>query len=476
MKFYKLVVTILIANLAACGGTPRPPGPIPTPTPKPTPPPTSGVVNAAMLLHREGNRIVQSDGHAFDFRGAKTCCDEWAGEPNMRWPVGSIEASIWLKAEGNINMKSIRVGPFRTVEDGETSLAAIGGGYLEVSGKADLTQWNPVFWKYGDDLVLSDATRDQWDQVGLVDGWGLKNECQAGIKGYNPWFRGNNLQATSHCALVFDAVQERWVRKVVEVYGRHGNVVWEVSNESSLVGGDVVAWEQAIIAVVKDEEAKRGYPHHLIASNAQRLVPSADWNEWHTNGSSVAPSTDGKITGVNEYNPEPPLSASTLAATYCGARNAGVYYWAWRHGMKESWKQALNLIRAGCGGSAACPHPDFEQGHVVAGNPDHLEELGLAFQHVRAEHPEWWAGACLAGGGTPPGDDPAHAAERWARFEEVVDALAADMRKQTICAWQQRRVEIHSLRPDKLWTELHSITTNNGCQSTSPYKNTWSIP
>lgn len=423
---------------------------------------------------------MQPDGFAFDFRGAWDCCNSEVGEPNPKWPLGSDERNAWLKDKGSINFVSARPGPWRGVVGGEEEFAAIGGGYAEFEGRTDLSKWNPAFWGYNDKLVYSDAQRDQRRIVGVIDGWGLKGNCHAGdIPRYHPWASANNIQGESHCgAAHVDAVQEAWIRKVVEVFGRHGNVIWETCNECSLVPGFSTNFEDEMIAIVRDEETRRGYQHHVVVSNAQRFVSSADANAFHTNGGSVPLTDDGKITMVNEYNPEPAMKGQILAATYCTARSAGVYYGAWRHSMSlQEWLKALAGIKDGCLGQT-CPHPDFEdpRARVVAGDPDHLEELGIAFQNVRAAHPDWWAGNCLAGGGTPPGDNPVRAAERWDRFDEVVAALAADMQRQGICAWQQRRVEIHSLRPDKLWTELHPLAMNNGCLTGNPYKQTWSIP
>jgi len=484
VKPAKLVTVLLVAALAGCTGVrpPQPPvPPIPIPTPIPAPSPNTGVVNAGMLLSRDGVTIKQTNGFAFDFRGAKDCCNSEDGEPNPKWPMGSSGRNAWLKAQGNINFVSTRPGPWRAVPGGEEEFASIGGPYVEVipGNKADLAQWNPAFWKYVDDLQLDNVTRDQWTEVGVIDGWGLKGGCHAGdIPSYHPWNPANNIQGTGHCSLVFDAVQEAWVRKVVEVFGRHGNVTWEVSNESWLVGGDVVSWEEKVIATIRDEEQRRGYPKHLIATNAERPVPSADWDVFHTNGGGKP--LGSRITGVNEYNPEPPMSGSTVAATYCSARAAGVYYWAWRHGMSlVEWQRALSLIGLGCQGSIVCPHPDFEDPRFVivpGATPQHLDELGHAEGAVRAAHPEWFDGACLAGGGTPPGDNPVHAAERWNFFDQVVDQIAAEMRRGGTCAWQQRRVEIHSLRSDGLWTELHPTATSNGCKSGTPYKQTWKAP
>jgi len=479
VKKVAVVVSLGVLLFAGCGGVKPPIPPIPpTPTPTPTPTVPPGIVSPDKLLHRDGRQLMQPDGFAFDFRGAKDCCNSEDGEPNPKWPLGSDERNAWLKEKGNINDLSRRPGPWRAVPGGEEEFQSIGGGYAEFEGRADLSKWNDAFWNYNDALTYHDAQRDQRVEVGVIDGWGLKGNCHAGdIPTYHPWASANNIQGESHCgATHVDAVQEAWIRKVVRTFGRHGNVIWETCNECSLVPGFSTNWEDEMVAIIRDEEARGGYQNHVVVSNAQRFVASADANAFHTGGGSVQPTDDGKITMVNEYNPEPPMKGNIVAATYCTARNQGVYYWAWRHGMTlTEWLKALGAIADGCLGQT-CPHPDFERGHVVAGNPDHLEELGVAFQNVRAAHPDWWAGSCLAGGGTPPGDDPTHAAERWAFFEVVVEALAEDMQRQGICAWAHRRVEIHSLRPDKFWGELHPITTNNGCQNSNPYKNTWDVP
>jgi hypothetical protein len=447
----------------------------------------TGPVHIDMLLHRDGAQLVQADGAGFDFRGAKDCCNSEPGEPNPKWPIGSPERWDWLRAQGNVNMVGMRLGPWRTGPNGEIEFAILGGGYAERGGKADLSAWNEIFWTTIDTLLLEAAKRGIWVEVGVIDGWALKADCHAGdIPGYQPWAQAGNLQGAAHCsASTIDATQEAWVRKVVAVTGRHGNVVYETSNESSLVPSFAPAWEEQMIAIIHEEERAHGYPRHLVASNAQRSVPSADWNEWHTGAGPVAPSQDGKITGVSEYNPEPPLTGTVLAANYCAARVTGVYYWLWRHGMTlAEWVKALNLMKVGCADVVACPHPDFEDPrsklvNSAPGGPavNAVIALGAAVERVRAQEPEWFVGNCVAGGGTPAGDSAVHAAERWDFYDKVVGAIVAEMRKGGTCAWQQRRVEIHSLRSDKLWSEMHTLSTGNGCLlGPTAYKNTWSIP
>jgi hypothetical protein len=483
-----------VLALSACTHVqPKPPGPITPPTP---PPESTGPVDGQMLLHRAGSQLVQSDGNAFDFRGAVACCNTEPGEPNPKWPLASEIWLDWMKAQGNINAVHVRLGPWRAILGTESELewSDAGGGYLEVGGKADLTQFNPKFWATVDGLLSAAARRGIWVEVDLIDGWGIKHCGMGDIPDYHPWSARNNVQGEDHCSARVDAVQEAWLRQAAKVAGRHGNVIFETSNEGGLIRGWNAGWEETIIAVVKGEEAALNYPHHIISSNAERDVPSADWVEFHTNGQPAAPAS--KITGTNEYNPEPSLSGSTVVANYCTARGQGTYYWLWRHGMSlAEWQKALAGVKAGCAPPiSGCRHPDFDSGGWAticpAGQaeggkdcditlslaPQHLDQLGKAIGRVQTAHPERWDGRCLVGGGTPPGDNPAHAAERWALFEMVDGEIAEQLRAGGICAWQQGRVEIHTLRSDGFWSQLHPIATNSGCLAGNPHVGSWREP
>jgi len=352
----RLIAVGSLLFIVACGGSihPKPPKP-----PTPIPPPASGPVDGQMVLLRSGVAIVSQNGTPFDFRGAKDCCFTENGEPDPIWPLGSKERSAWLKTEGNINFLSSRIGPWRAIPDDGAQIRALGGGYLEVNGKADLKQWNQKFWDYNDQLASDAAAHGQYIEEGVYDGWAAKGNCNAGGNAtYHPYKPENNVQGEDHCNFLFDPVQEAWVRQVVDVLGRHGNVTWETCNECSLAAGWTVGWEEKVIATIRDEETRKGYPHHLIASNAQTNVPGADWNESHTEGEPARP-TD-KITGVNEYNPEPPMTGAKVIDNYCASRSSGTYYWLWRHGMSlDQWLVALHGVKAGCT-AVGCSIPSTE--------------------------------------------------------------------------------------------------------------------
>jgi len=338
-------LALILAALTGlgCSVNPKPPGPVPTPTP----PPSAGPVNPEMLLHADVQVLKHADGSPFDFRGAVACCNTEAGEPNPKWPLASTEWMDYIKAQGNIDVFHIRLGPWRAVEGGETEWKDTGGAYLEVGGKTDLSQFNPKFWAAIDSILTQAASKNQWVEVDLIDGWGIKH-CQWGDQpGYHPWQANQNLQDADHCKPAFDSVQEAFVRKAAQVVARHGNAWVEVSNEGGLVSAWNEPWENQIIATFHDEESKQGYPRHVVSSNSERVVTGADLNEFHTGG-GTHPITP-KVTGVNEYNPDPPLNGQQLSDNYCSARSSGVYYFAWRHSMTSAeWVKGLGQIKSGC--------------------------------------------------------------------------------------------------------------------------------
>jgi len=468
----KVLAILALVVLAACAGH-TPPHPVPTPPPVP---PGTGPANPEMLLHADGTVLKTPDGAAFDFRGAVACCNTEAGEPNPKWPLGSTEWFDYLKAHGNVNAYHKRLGPWRTGPQDEAEWASTGGGYLEVNGKADLAQFNPAFWAAVDNLLTEAAKRGMWAEVDLVDGWGIKHVRMGDTPTYHPWNPANNVQGQDHASPTFDAVQEAWVRKAVQVVGRHGNVVFETSNEGGLMPGWNVAWEEAIIATVHDEETKRGYPRHLVSTNAERVVPSADWNEFHTGAEPHAPA--GKVTGTNEYNPDPPLNGQQVADNYCAARASGTYYWLWRHSMtRAQWEVALAGVKAGCTGvGCSIPTTDVPQVTPRPGSGKQQDARNAfvdeAAAAVKAAHPELFnpAGALVGW--------PSEGAKQSAFAQPYFNLLVAYFRSKGACASAWEDSVAVGWRGDGWYEENHVLFFGDGTpiDGRHAYKFTWRFP
>lgn len=465
----RLFAIVGLVWIVAC--TPvRPPNPLPTPTPIP---PSTGPVDGQMLLRRSGVAIVTQNGTPFDFRGEKDCCFTEVGEPEPMWPLGSHERNVWLKNQGAINFLGNRLGPWRAIPGDQPSILSLGGGYLEVNGKADLTQWNKKFWDYNDQLASDSASLGQYVEVGVYDGWAAKGHCFAGGNApYHPFLPENNVQSEDHCNFLFDAVQETWIRKVVQVMGRHGNVTWETCNECSLAGGWNTAWEEKVIATIKDEETKRGYPQHIVATNAQTTVLSADWDEFHNEGSPQH-GTD-KITGVNEYNPEPPMLGAKVVDNYCAARDSGTYFWLWRHDMPlKEFEIALLGVKNGCSkigcsittapvpeiafkGNAESPPRGTRPGTglQIHGRNSFTDEAEAA---VKAAHPELFnENGCLAGW-------PSDGTQQAAFAAPYLTLLSDYFRSKAACASAWEDSVAWGWKGDGFFEEWHVLSFNKGC-------------
>ncbi|MBI5496834.1 MAG: hypothetical protein HY904_17605 [Deltaproteobacteria bacterium] len=304
-------------------------------------------------LRTAGSVLVHADGRAVDFRGAISCCGGAFG-----WPLFD-EAWVDRLRTYNMNFLHARLGPFLTTGNGETDWEITGGPYMEHGGRADLTQFNPAFWMRVRALLSYARTHGFYVEVDLADGWAVKH-CQWGdIPGYSAWDAAFNVQGEDACAAAGTAavapgsVHDRWVRKVVQETGDFDNVIYQDGNEIGLVNGYSAEWTASLAARVRDEEAQRSFQRHLFGTNsgdAQAVaLESVDFGELHQNRAADPTQCGGKPCLVNEYNPDPPMEPAVLHERYCAARNAGTYFWYWRHGQDATAMDAtLALLRDGC--------------------------------------------------------------------------------------------------------------------------------
>ena len=441
-----------------------------------------GTRHDELLLRAAGNRFVRRDGAAVTLRGAIPCCSTEDGEANPEWPLASAAFRAHALEVGDVNFLHIRLGPWRAEATSDEWVRDLGGAYLEAGGdKVDLTQWNPAFWSKVDMLLADAGDAGQWVEVDVCDGWGIKH-AKLGDFGpnwkYQPWLRHNNVQnedwiaAAGTGAIAAGTVFEIWVRRVVETTGRHGNVIYQLGNENGLIPGFRPEWERSMAAIIRDTETRRSYGRHLIGTQSQLATlmndPAIDYAEFHTNGGTVG--SLAKPTGVNEYNPEPPLQAAAAHAHYCSAAASGVMYWLWRHTMtRAQWEQALDLVKRGCGGTP-CPLPDFDAPGWTEVLPkpgsETVAALAAAESRVTAARTDLFT----------PGTNCLRS-NTHDNILAALDAIAADMRAAGTCAWQHSDA-IMARRPDANWEELHAMAFGNGCllAPSNAYKRTFREP
>ncbi|MFO0601331.1 MAG: hypothetical protein U0228_38840 [Myxococcaceae bacterium] len=303
----------------------------------------TSVVDAgpSRLLHVQGSRFATPDGALVEVRGAISCCGGGYG-----WPLVD-DAWMDLVASHGANFLHVRLGPFlTTTPDGETDWSSIGGGYVESAGVADLTRFNDTFWNKVREILERARVRGLWVEVDVIDGWALKH-CQWGdLQGYSAWDPAFNAQQLDGCngaggaAIVPGSVQDLWVRKVVRETGRFDHVIYEDGNEIGLVANYATAWSTSLAAIIHDEERVQGLSRHLVGTNSGSMQTmgngALDFAELHQGTAPTLASCAGKPCGVNEYNPNPPLTPQQFQQRFCAARGNGTAFWYWRHGQDDA--------------------------------------------------------------------------------------------------------------------------------------------
>ena len=163
--------------------------------------------------------------------------------------------------------------------------------------KFDLDRFDDAFFERLRNRVVAAGERGIYVAVMFFDGWALHlSPAPDHVEGH-PFHAGNNIngiEITSildHQVLPLDprvqALEESYVRQVVDTVHDLPNVLWEVANESSGGGavepafaemlgqrgtpewGDSTEWQYWVIDLVKRHEQERGYEGHPIGMTMQ---------------------------------------------------------------------------------------------------------------------------------------------------------------------------------------------------------------
>ena len=328
-----------------------------------------------LLLRRDGTVFVRhSDGLPFDWKGCEHCCyDVGNWTHSMGWPVINRRL-VDFASDNGCTVLHARIGPFIAGEHGEPAWEY--GPYVQGGGgRADLTKFDSRWWGPLDGTVEYAEEKGLVVVLDLIDGWSCRHAKQYGRP--HPWRSNWNQQgidAVSSCGRELNPTQRAFLEHAVDVLADNMNIVYEDGNEIGLVrnaAGDLEvdplydpSWTAELRQVVLEREQANGYPVHLFGTNAGQSA----WNVQgvavifeHNPGVAAAPRA-GKPTVVNEYNPQPPMTAKAVFAQVCRARELGSYFDLWRDGMgDEEYLEALRLIREGdC--EAAPPPPDCTLG------------------------------------------------------------------------------------------------------------------
>jgi hypothetical protein len=173
------------------------------------------------------------------------------------------------------------------------------GTALDGKPKFDLTQFNPAYFDRMRQRVIQAGQRGIYVSIMLFDGWSVENKV-FGI--HNPWdghplnsanningidgdpnHDGEGLETHTLQVPAITAVQEAYVRRVVDAVNDLDNVLYEISNESH-GGNGAEAWEEHMIVFIKQYEATKPKQHPVGMTslwpgenNAVLFASSADW-------------------------------------------------------------------------------------------------------------------------------------------------------------------------------------------------------
>jgi hypothetical protein len=167
--------------------------------------------------------------------------------------------------------------------------------------KFDLSRFDPLYFDRLRDRVTAAGKEGIYISVMLFDGFGLHlSQAPDHVEGH-PFFAANNVKGIALTSIndyqvlpldpAVQALQEAYIRKVIDTVADLPNVLYEVANESvggghvdqtfaDVLGlseipswGDSTAWQYWVIEFVKQYEQQMGYPQHPIGMTMQFPVP-----------------------------------------------------------------------------------------------------------------------------------------------------------------------------------------------------------
>ncbi len=181
----------------------------------------------------------------------------------------------------------------------------------------DLTRINPAYLSRVRQRVIDAGSRGMYVSVMLFNGWSLEHKGSA--SGGNPWLghpynASNNINGINgdpngdqsgsevHTLSIpqVTALQEAYVRAVVDAVNDLDNVLYEISNESN---GSSNAWQARMIDLIRSYEATKPKQHPIgmtvawpNGSNSSLLNSSADWVSMNGDVSNPVVATGAKVS------------------------------------------------------------------------------------------------------------------------------------------------------------------------------------
>jgi hypothetical protein len=249
------------------------------------------------------------------------------------------------------------------------------GAATDGKSKFDLARFDPAYFDRLRDRVITAGKQGIYVAVMLFDGWALHlSPAPDNVEGH-PFHAANNVNRIGITSILdyqvlplgpgVQALQEAYIRKVVDTVHDLPNILYEVANESSGGGsvdmnfaqmmgysevpewGDSTAWQYWVIDVVKRYEQQQGYDTHPIGITMQ--FPVADQTQvndplFNSAADWISPGYDDEIfiggghplapgAPASRWYDNPPASDGTkvvITDTDHYAPGQGDALWAWK--------------------------------------------------------------------------------------------------------------------------------------------------
>jgi hypothetical protein len=213
------------------------------------------------------------------------------------------------------------------------------GKALDGGRKFDLTRFNQAYFDRLRQRVKEAADRGIYVSIMLFNGWSVDSQ-KGKHHSSNPWEthpfnKTNNINGIDGDPKSFNsggkihtlalptitAIQEAYIRKVIDTVNDLDNVLYEISNESNT---DSSAWQYHMISYIKNYERKKPKQHPVgmtveypNGDNSKLFNSPADW---------ISPANKREIN----YSPTSDGIKVILADTdhLCGV--CGEYQWVWK--------------------------------------------------------------------------------------------------------------------------------------------------
>jgi hypothetical protein len=237
--------------------------------------------------------------------------------------------------------------------------------------KFDLSTFDQAYFDRLRDRVIAAGNEGIYVAVMLFDGFGLHLSPAPDNVAGHPFHAANNVNGIGissiddYQVLPLDprvqALQEAYIRKVVDTVHDLPNVLFEVANESSgggtldpafadslglaasaLTPGDSTAWQYWVIDLVKRYEEQMGYNKHPVGMTMQFPVPDqSKVNDPLVNGPAdwISPGFDDQPVpsfpggSASRWYADPPANDGTkviISDTDHYAPGMGDALWAWK--------------------------------------------------------------------------------------------------------------------------------------------------